>query len=158
MSLAARIDAGELLPTGGAEREIRACAVHACELISQRTGIPPRVLDHAPVEPRPGPRVQGAPAAPLPMRVLLTRSSGRGLPSPCPAATTSFFRFGCFGLTYALTSTLPLVVALLAGHAVRFERVTVSVSRWWRSEQLQHQGGSVTLTVVEAPAAALNEA
>ncbi len=45
-SLAARIDAGELLPTGGPEREIRACAVHACELISARTGIPPRVLDH----------------------------------------------------------------------------------------------------------------
>jgi hypothetical protein len=45
-SLAARIDAGELLPAGGPEREIRACAVHACELISARTGIPPRVLDH----------------------------------------------------------------------------------------------------------------
>ncbi len=45
-TLAARIDAGELLPAGGPEREIRACAVHACELISARTGIPPRVLDH----------------------------------------------------------------------------------------------------------------
>ncbi len=45
-SLAARIDAGELLPPGGPEREIRACAVHACELISARTGIPPRALDH----------------------------------------------------------------------------------------------------------------
>jgi hypothetical protein len=45
-SLAARIDAGELLPQGGPEREIRACAVHACELLSARTGIPPRVLDH----------------------------------------------------------------------------------------------------------------
>ncbi len=45
-SLAARIDAGELLSAGGAEREIRACAVHACELISARTGVPPRVLDH----------------------------------------------------------------------------------------------------------------
>jgi hypothetical protein len=45
-SLATRIDAGELLPAGGPEREIRACAVHACELISARTGIPPRVLDH----------------------------------------------------------------------------------------------------------------
>jgi hypothetical protein len=44
-SLAARIDAGELLPPGGPEREIRACAVHACELISAHTGIPPRVLD-----------------------------------------------------------------------------------------------------------------
>ncbi|MFI5004854.1 MAG: queuosine salvage family protein [Solirubrobacterales bacterium] len=45
-SLAARIDAGELLPAGGAEREIRACAVHACELISTRTGVPERVLDN----------------------------------------------------------------------------------------------------------------
>jgi hypothetical protein len=44
-SLAARIDAGEILPLGGAEHEIRACAVHACELISRRTDIPPRLLD-----------------------------------------------------------------------------------------------------------------
>jgi len=43
--LAARIDAGELLPPGGPEREIRACAVHACELLAARTGVPPRVLD-----------------------------------------------------------------------------------------------------------------
>jgi hypothetical protein len=43
--LAAHIDAGKLLPAGPAEREIRACAVHACELLSQRTGIPPPVLD-----------------------------------------------------------------------------------------------------------------
>lgn len=45
-ALAARIDAGEVLPLGGAEREIRACAVHACEQISARTGVPPRVLDN----------------------------------------------------------------------------------------------------------------
>ena len=44
-SLAARIDAGETLRLGGAEHEIRACAVQACELISKRTGIPPRLLD-----------------------------------------------------------------------------------------------------------------
>jgi hypothetical protein len=44
--LAARIDAGELLAPGGPEREIRACALHACELLSARTGIPPRVLDN----------------------------------------------------------------------------------------------------------------
>ena len=43
--LAARIDARELLPPGEEEREIRACAVHACELIADRTGTPPRVLD-----------------------------------------------------------------------------------------------------------------
>lgn len=44
-ALAARIDAGELLPPGREEREIRACAVHACERLSHLTGIPPRVLD-----------------------------------------------------------------------------------------------------------------
>lgn len=43
--LAARIDAGERLVLGGAEREIRACAVHACELISKRTGVPARTID-----------------------------------------------------------------------------------------------------------------
>src|SRR5918996_1306946 len=43
--LAALIDAERLLPPGDAEREIRACALHACEQLSERTGIPPRVLD-----------------------------------------------------------------------------------------------------------------
>jgi hypothetical protein len=44
--LARRIDAGELIPAGsGEEREIRACAVHACELIARELGIPPRDLD-----------------------------------------------------------------------------------------------------------------
>lgn len=43
--LAARIDAGELLPPGREEREIRACAVHACELIAARLDVAPRVLD-----------------------------------------------------------------------------------------------------------------
>jgi Potential Queuosine, Q, salvage protein family len=43
--LAARIDAGVLIPPGREEREIRACAVHACELIARETGVPPRVLD-----------------------------------------------------------------------------------------------------------------
>jgi Potential Queuosine, Q, salvage protein family len=46
-ALAARIDAGELLPPGEEEREIRGCAVHACELIAARTGMPPRVIDTA---------------------------------------------------------------------------------------------------------------
>lgn len=44
-ALAAHIDGGEQLPLGGAEREIRACSVHACELISQRTGVPARTID-----------------------------------------------------------------------------------------------------------------
>ena len=43
--LAARIDAGELLPPGPEEREIRACAVHACEQIAAGLGVPPRTLD-----------------------------------------------------------------------------------------------------------------
>jgi hypothetical protein len=43
--LADRIDAEDPLPVGGPEREIRACAVHACELIAERLGVAPRVLD-----------------------------------------------------------------------------------------------------------------
>jgi hypothetical protein len=43
--LAARIDRGERLTLGGVEREIRACALHACELIAKRTGIPARTID-----------------------------------------------------------------------------------------------------------------
>jgi hypothetical protein len=43
--LAAHIDAERLLPPGRAEREIRACALHACEQLAERTGIAPRVLD-----------------------------------------------------------------------------------------------------------------
>ena len=43
--LAARIDAERPLPPGREEREIRACALHACEQLAERTGIPPRVLD-----------------------------------------------------------------------------------------------------------------
>jgi putative queuosine salvage protein len=44
-ALAARIDAGELLPPGAEEREIRGCAVHACELIARELGIAARNLD-----------------------------------------------------------------------------------------------------------------
>jgi Potential Queuosine, Q, salvage protein family len=43
--LAAHIDAGELLAQGRAEREIRACALHACEQLARRTGVPARLLD-----------------------------------------------------------------------------------------------------------------
>src|ERR671910_574416 len=46
-SLEARIDVGELIPPGREEREIRGCAVHACELLSERLGMPPRVIDTA---------------------------------------------------------------------------------------------------------------
>jgi hypothetical protein len=45
--LAARIDAGELLPPGAEERELRGCAVHACELLSERLGMPAREIDTA---------------------------------------------------------------------------------------------------------------
>jgi hypothetical protein len=44
-ALAAHIDSGAQLAAGREEREIRACAVHACELLAQRTGVPPPVLD-----------------------------------------------------------------------------------------------------------------
>jgi len=45
--LAARIDAGEALAHGSAEeRELRACAVHACESLAARAGVPPRTLDN----------------------------------------------------------------------------------------------------------------
>jgi Potential Queuosine, Q, salvage protein family len=44
-ALAAHIDAERLLPPGDQEREIRACALHACEQLAERSGIPPRVLD-----------------------------------------------------------------------------------------------------------------
>jgi hypothetical protein len=44
--LAARIDAGDLLEAGSPEEvEIRACAVHAGELIAGRLGVPSRTLD-----------------------------------------------------------------------------------------------------------------
>jgi hypothetical protein len=43
--LAAKIDSGELLAPGDEEREIRGCAVHACELIAAQLGIPARDLD-----------------------------------------------------------------------------------------------------------------
>ena len=43
--LARAIDAGELLAPGEREREIRACAVHACEGIARRLDVPPRTLD-----------------------------------------------------------------------------------------------------------------
>jgi Potential Queuosine, Q, salvage protein family len=45
--LAAAVDGGLLLPAGGEqEREIRACAVYACELLARRVGVPPRRLDN----------------------------------------------------------------------------------------------------------------
>jgi hypothetical protein len=45
--LAAHIDAGRPLRPGRAEREIRACAVYACELLCERTALAPRLLDVA---------------------------------------------------------------------------------------------------------------
>ena len=45
-ALAARIDRGELIRSGSREeREIRGCAVHACELTAARLAVPPRTLD-----------------------------------------------------------------------------------------------------------------
>jgi len=45
-ALAARIDTEELLEPGAEEREIRACALHACELIAPQLEVSPRVLDN----------------------------------------------------------------------------------------------------------------
>jgi hypothetical protein len=45
--LARRIDMGLALTAGGEfERELRACAVHACERIAQELGVAPRLLDN----------------------------------------------------------------------------------------------------------------
>lgn len=45
--LAARIDAGVPLAPGSPEEvELRACALHACENIAARLGVPPRTLDN----------------------------------------------------------------------------------------------------------------
>jgi hypothetical protein len=45
--LAALVDAGIELPAGSRhEQEIRACAVHACELIARRLGVAPALLDN----------------------------------------------------------------------------------------------------------------
>jgi hypothetical protein len=46
-ALATHIDSGRLLPPGRWEREIRACAVHACARIAERTGITERDVDNA---------------------------------------------------------------------------------------------------------------
>lgn len=46
-ALAAKVEAGEELPHGSRmEREIRACAVHACAGIADRLGVPERILDN----------------------------------------------------------------------------------------------------------------
>jgi hypothetical protein len=44
--LAAHVDAGLSLRVGPQEREIRACAVHACELVARRAGVSPHELDN----------------------------------------------------------------------------------------------------------------
>jgi len=45
--LAAHIDAERLVRPGPQEREIRGCAVHACALIAQRSGMTEREIDYA---------------------------------------------------------------------------------------------------------------
>jgi hypothetical protein len=44
--LAEHVDAGRVLPAGPWEREIRACAVHACALLAPRVGLTEHELDH----------------------------------------------------------------------------------------------------------------
>jgi hypothetical protein len=66
--LARLVDAGRELPAGAAmEREIRGCAVHACELIAERLGVPPRTLDN-----RLWNRAQHAPYSELPAHCTRT--------------------------------------------------------------------------------------
>jgi hypothetical protein len=46
-ALARAVDSRQDLPAGSAfERELRACAVHACEGLAARAGVPPRTLDN----------------------------------------------------------------------------------------------------------------
>jgi len=45
--LAAHIDSGRPLRPGPQEREIRACAIHACALLARRTGMTERDIDNA---------------------------------------------------------------------------------------------------------------
>jgi hypothetical protein len=59
--LVAHIDAGRLLRAGPQERELRACAVHACEQISARLGTPPRFVDQALWERGQGERYKAVP-------------------------------------------------------------------------------------------------
>ena len=72
--LVARIDAGELLTHGAAEEvELRACAVHAVELLAggNRSAPPPGADRLDPLEPRPRRPLQGGPTAPLAQHRLL---------------------------------------------------------------------------------------
>jgi hypothetical protein len=46
-ALAAVVDRGDLLTDAAAEREIRACAVHACAELARRTAAPERLVDLA---------------------------------------------------------------------------------------------------------------
>jgi Potential Queuosine, Q, salvage protein family len=59
--LATHIDAELLLPPGEQEREIRACAVHACEQIAAHLGVPPRTLDNWLWNRGQGPRYKAVP-------------------------------------------------------------------------------------------------
>ncbi len=46
-ALARAVDSRQDLPAGSAfERELRATAVHACEQLAARAGVPPRTLDN----------------------------------------------------------------------------------------------------------------
>ena len=59
--LAGRIDAEQLLEPGEQEREIRACAVHACEAIAADLGVAPRTLDNWLWNRGQGPRYKAVP-------------------------------------------------------------------------------------------------
>jgi hypothetical protein len=75
--LAEHVDAGQVLPAGPWEREIRACAVHACALLAPRLGLTEHELDHVLWNRGPGAGVQGTAATSVPDGVLLTRAPTR---------------------------------------------------------------------------------
>ena len=86
-SLAARIDAGELLLPGREEREIRACAVHACELIAGSPGRAAAGARHVALEPRAAAALQGAARATAPARSSTERCAATRHPTTAATPT-----------------------------------------------------------------------
>ena len=75
--LAAHIDAGRRLRPGPQEREIRACAVHACALLARADGHDRARHRQRAVDARRDAGVQGGAAPPLPDDLLLRREAVR---------------------------------------------------------------------------------
>ncbi len=79
--LAGRIAAGELLDAGEpAEVEIRACGVHAVELLAAAAGQSPAAVDQQLWQRGQSARGQGAAPPPLPHHLVLTARRRRAVP------------------------------------------------------------------------------